>query len=257
MKVVILAGGLGTRLAEETQIKPKPMVEIGGLPILLHIMQLYAHHGLNDFIVCLGYKGYMIKEYFANFVLHRSDLKLDINTGRLEFFGNRDLPRWSVTLVDTGADTMTGGRLLRIGHLLPRNESFCMTYGDGLSDVDITALVAFHRNSKLEATLTAVRPPSRYGVVVIEHDRAIQFVEKPKGEGGRINGGFFVLEPSVLERIEGDATVWEAAPLEGLAADGQLGAYKHDGFWHAMDTIRDKSHLESLWQTGEAPWRMG
>jgi glucose-1-phosphate cytidylyltransferase len=255
MKVVLLAGGLGTRLAEETQIRPKPMVEIGGRPILLHIMQIYAHYGLCDFIVCLGYKGYMIKEYFANFVLHRSDVKLDLNTGRLEYFGNSDLPKWSVTLVDTGPETMTGGRLRRVGHLLPNDEPFCMTYGDGVSDIDIKALIAFHVSSGMKATLTAVRPPSRYGVVVMDGDRIVSFAEKPEGEGGRINGGFFVLERSVLGRISDDATVWEAGPLEGLAADGELGAYRHDGFWHAMDTLRDKNHLESLWQTGRAPWK--
>jgi glucose-1-phosphate cytidylyltransferase len=255
MKVVLLAGGLGTRLAEETQVKPKPMVEIGGQPILLHIMHIYARHGLRDFIVCLGYRGYVIKEYFANFVLHRSDLKLDLHTGQLEFFGNSDLPRWSVTLVDTGLETMTGGRLRRVAHLLPPSEPFCMTYGDGVADVDITALIAFHRRCGLEATLTAVRPPSRYGVVILDGDRVAHFVEKPEGEGGRINGGFFVLEPTIMDRIGGDATIWEQSPLEGLAADGQLGAFRHDGFWHPMDTMRDKTYLETLWQNGEAPWK--
>jgi glucose-1-phosphate cytidylyltransferase len=255
MKTVLLAGGLGTRLAEETQIKPKPMVEIGGQPILWHIMMLYARHGLTDFIVCLGYKGYVIKEYFANFVLHRSDIKIDLSTGRIEFLGGGKLLQWSVTLVDTGAETMTGGRLRRVGHLLPPDEPFCLTYGDGVSDVDLTSLIAFHRRGGREATLTSVLPPSRYGVVVSEGDRVVQFVEKPEGEGGRINGGFFVLQPNILKRIENDRTVWEREPLEGLASDGQLGAYRHDGFWHAMDTLRDKNHLEALWNTGKAPWK--
>lgn len=255
MKTVLLAGGLGTRLAEETQVKPKPMVEIGGQPILLHIMHIYARHGLCDFIVCLGYRGYVIKEYFANFVLHRSDLKIDLSTGQLEFFGNSDLPRWSVTLVDTGLETMTGGRLRRVAHLLPPSEPFCMTYGDGVADVDVTELIAFHKRHGLEATLVAVRPPSRYGVVILDGDKVMQFVEKPEGEGGRINGGFFVLEPSVLKRIEGDATIWEQGPLEGLAADGQLSAFRHDRFWHPMDTVRDKTYLESMWQSGQAPWK--
>ena len=255
MKVVLLAGGLGTRLAEETQIKPKPMVEIGGQPILWHIMMLYARHGMTDFIVCLGYKGYVIKEYFANFVMHRSDVKIDLSTGKIEYLGGGNLPPWSVTLVDTGAETMTGGRLRRVGHLLPKNETFCMTYGDGVSDVDLTALVAFHKKKKLDATLTSVRPPSRYGVVVTEGDQVVHFAEKPEGEGGRINGGFFVLEPRVIDRIAGDVTVWEEKPLEGLAKDGQLAAFRHDGFWHPMDTVRDKNHLETLWLSGSAPWK--
>lgn len=255
MKVVLLAGGLGTRLAEETQTKPKPMVEIGGHPILWHIMNIYAHHGLTDFIVCLGYKGYVIKEYFANYVMHRSDLKIDLATGKVDYVGDSNLPKWTVTLVDTGANTMTGGRLRRVGHLLPKDESFCLTYGDGVSDVDLTALIAFHKRMGREATLTAVQPPSRYGVTVVENDLVRKFAEKPPGEGGRINGGFFVLEPSVLSRIEGDSTVWEAAPLEGLAADGQLAAFRHDGFWRPMDTLRDKIYLDGLWQKGRAPWK--
>lgn len=255
MKVVLLAGGLGTRLAEETQIKPKPMVEIGGLPILVHIMHIYASHGLTDFIVCLGYKGYVIKEYFANYVLHRSDLKLDLSTGKLDFLGSKNLPSWTVTLVDTGPETMTGGRLARVADLLPQDQPFCMTYGDGVADIDIAALLAFHKQHGLEATLTAVRPPSRYGVVVLDGDRVTQFAEKPEGESGLINGGFFVLEPRVIRRISGDKTVFEAAPLETLAADGQLCAYKHNGFWQPMDTIRDRNHLESLWQSGQAPWK--
>ncbi|WP_026442575.1 glucose-1-phosphate cytidylyltransferase [Pseudacidobacterium ailaaui] len=256
MQAVILAGGLGTRLAEETQIKPKPMVEIGGQPILWHIMMIYSHFGIHDFIICLGYKGYVIKEYFANFVLHRSDVKINLSRGRVDYLGNNYLPPWSVTLVDTGAESMTGGRLRRIGHLLSPNEPFCMTYGDGLADLDISALIAFHKRGGHEATLTAVRPPSRYGVVVTEGDRVVRFAEKPSDEGARINAGFFVLEPSVIQRIAGDSTVWEKEPLEGLARDGQLDAFKHDGFWQPMDTLRDKNYLEELWQKGNAPWKI-
>jgi glucose-1-phosphate cytidylyltransferase len=256
VQAVILAGGLGTRLAEETQIKPKPMVEIGGQPILWHIMMIYSHFGIHDFIICLGYKGYVIKEYFANFVLHRSDVKINLSCGRVDYLGNNYLPPWSVTLVDTGAESMTGGRLRRIGHLLSPNEPFCMTYGDGLADLDISALIAFHKRGGHEATLTAVRPPSRYGVVVTEGDRVVRFAEKPSDEGARINAGFFVLEPSVIQRIAGDSTVWEKEPLEGLARDGQLDAFKHDGFWQPMDTLRDKNYLEELWQKGNAPWKI-
>jgi glucose-1-phosphate cytidylyltransferase len=255
MKVVLLAGGLGSRLSEETQTRPKPMVEIGTQPVLWHIMMIYAQHGLTDFIVCLGYKGYVIKEYFANFVMHRSDMKVDLKTGEVTYFGRKDIPPWTVTLIETGPDTMTGGRLKRIGDLLPKDEAFCLTYGDGVSDVDITALLAFHRQAGLEATLTAVRPAGRFGSTVIENDRVNQFVEKPAGDGGYVNGGFFVLQPSVLDRIAGDNTVWEAEPLEGLAADGQLGAYKHDGFWQPMDTLRDKRMLDELWESGTAPWK--
>jgi len=255
MKVVLLAGGLGTRLSEETQLRPKPMVEIGGHPILWHIMMMYTQHGLTDFIICLGYKGYVIKEYFANYVMHRSDMTIDLSTGTLEYLAPNSLPRWRVTLINTGAESMTGGRLRRVRHLLPPNESFCMTYGDGVSDVDLSAVVALHKRNGLQATLTAVHPPSRYGVTVVEGERVLEFVEKPPGEGGRINGGFFVLEPSVIDRIDGDLTVWEAKPLESLAADGQLGAFRHDGFWQPMDTLRDKQFLEGLWQKGMAPWK--
>jgi len=232
------------------------MVEIGGQPILWHIMMMYAHHGMTDFIVCLGYKGYVIKEYFANLVMHRSDMRIDLSKGKLEYLGSNDVPPWVVTLADTGEGSMTGGRLRRVGHLLPRNESFCMTYGDGVANVDLTSLIAFHKRSGLEATLTAVQPPSRYGVTVVDGDKVTKFTEKPPGEGGRINGGFFVLEPSVLSRIADDRTVWETEPLESLAADKQLGAFRHDGFWHPMDTLRDKNHLEELWQKGKAPWKM-
>lgn len=254
MKVVLLAGGVGSRLSEETQVKPKPMVEIGGHPILWHIMMMYSKHGLRDFIICLGYKGYVIKEYFANFVLHRSDLTIDLAAGSI-VYNRREVPDWRVTLVDTGAETMTGGRLKRVGHLLPPDEPFCMTYGDGVSDVDLTSLVAFHKRQGLEATVTAVRPPGRYGATVIEGERVVRFDEKPAGDGGLINGGFFVLEPTVLQRIAGDDTSWELEPLAGLAAEGQLAAFLHDGFWQPMDTLRDRTQLEALWSRGEAPWK--
>jgi glucose-1-phosphate cytidylyltransferase len=255
VKVVLLAGGLGTRLAEETHVKPKPMVEIGGQPILWHIMMMYAHHGLTDFIVCLGYKGYVIKEYFANYVRHRSDLVIDLTTGAIQQLTNDSLPAWKVTLVDTGAESGTGGRLRRVSHLLTPDESFCLTYGDGVSDVDIAGSIAFHKKSGLEATMTTVTPPSRFGVTVVEGGKVKKFAEKPYGEGGKINGGFFVLEPSVISRVTDDSMAWESQPLETLAAEGQLGAWRHDGFWHAMDTLRDKNHLEGLWQAGNAPWK--
>jgi glucose-1-phosphate cytidylyltransferase len=255
MKVVILAGGLGSRLSEETQIRPKPMVEIGSFPILWHIMMHYSHHGLNDFIICLGYKGYVIKEYFANYVLHRSDILVDVTKNNIEYLGSKDLPPWRVALVETGAETMTGGRLRRVARYLPADEPFCLTYGDGVSDVNLTALIDFHKSSALDATLTAVRPLARFGATLIEDNRVTRFIEKPSGDGGFINGGFFVLHPRVIDRIKGDATVWEAEPLEGLARDGQLGAYMHDGFWHPMDTLRDKQYLEHLWADGAAPWK--
>lgn len=255
MKVVLLAGGLGSRISEETHLRPKPMIEIGGQPILWHIMMLYSHYGFKEFIICLGYKGYFIKEYFANFVLHRSDVTVDLAENRISFDRKEEVPPWHVTLVDTGAETMTGGRLKRIGHLL-RDEPFCMTYGDGVADVDIGALVEFHRSHGLEATLTAVAPPGRYGATVLDGDRVQRFEEKPAGDGGQINGGFFVLNPSVLDRIAGDAMPWEAAPLSGLAADGQLAAFVHDGFWQAMDTLRDKRQLEALWASGSPPWKI-
>lgn len=255
MKVVLLAGGLGSRLSEETHLRPKPMVEIGGNPILWHIMHMYARHGLDDFIVCLGYKGYFIKEYFANFVLHRSDLTVDLGAGSITYSRGEDVPKWKVTLVDTGAETMTGGRLKRIRHLLPEDEPFCMTYGDGVSDVDIGKLVAFHKAHDLDATVTAVRPPGRYGATVIEDDRVLRFEEKPAGDGGRINGGFFVLEPRVLDRVTSDSMPFESAPLARLAADGQLAAFLHDGFWQPMDTLRDRTQLEELWASGNPPWK--
>jgi glucose-1-phosphate cytidylyltransferase len=256
MKVVILAGGLGSRLSEETQTRPKPMVEIGPYPILWHIMMLYSHYGLNDFIICLGYKGYIVKEYFANYVLHRSDIIVDVVKNNIEYLGSQDLPPWRVALVDTGPETMTGGRLKRVAPYLPAGEPFCMTYGDGVADIDLRSLVAFHKMSGLDATLTAVRPLARFGATLIENNRVKRFAEKPQSEGGFINGGFFVLNPRTIDRIKGDATTWEAEPLEGLAYDGQLAAYIHEGFWHPMDTLRDKQYLEHLWTDGSAPWKI-
>lgn len=254
MKTVILAGGLGTRISEESHLKPKPMIEIGGRPILWHIMKLYAHYGFNEFIVCLGYKGYVVKEYFANYVLHNADLTVDLASGALEYHATNHEP-WRVTLVDTGEATMTGGRLKRVARYLTPGEPFFMTYGDGVSDVDLGALAAFHRQHGKDATITAVAPPGRYGALEIVDGQVDRFIEKPPGDNGLINGGFFVLDPKVVDRIADDSTVWEQQPLEGLAADGQLMAYRHDGFWAAMDTLRDKNQLESLWASGQAPWR--
>lgn len=254
MKTVILAGGLGTRISEESQFKPKPMIEVGGRPILWHIMRLYSHYGFNDFVVCLGYRGYVVKEYFANYVLHNADFTVDLAKGEIEYHARNHEP-WRVTLVETGEATMTGGRLKRVaGHLDP-NEPFFMTYGDGVSDVDLGALLDFHKAHGKEATITAVAPPGRFGALEINDGRVDRFVEKPPGDQGLINGGFFVLNPSVIGRIDGDPTIWEREPLESLAADGQLMAYRHDGFWAAMDTLRDKNILEGLWASGEAPWR--
>jgi glucose-1-phosphate cytidylyltransferase len=254
MKTVILAGGLGTRISEESHLRPKPMIEIGGRPILWHIMTLYSRHGFNDFVVCLGYRGYMIKEYFANYVLHNADVTIDLAKGAIEYHATKHKP-WRVTLVETGEHTMTGGRLKQVARYLDPAEPFFLTYGDGLSDVDLTALAAFHRQHGREATVTAVAPPGRFGALEIDQGRVERFSEKPPGDNGLINGGFFVLNPSVLGRIDGDDTVWENAPLEGLAHDGQLMAFRHDGFWAAMDTLRDKNQLESLWASGAAPWR--
>lgn len=254
MKTVILAGGLGTRISEESQFKPKPMIEIGGRPILWHIMRLYAHHGFNDFVVCLGYRGYVVKEYFANYVLHNADLTVDLATGTIEYHATNHEP-WKVTLVETGSDTMTGGRLKRVAKYLEPGEPFHMTYGDGVADVDLTALTAFHKAHGKAATITAVAPPGRFGALDINDGRVDRFIEKPPGDQGLINGGFFVLNPSVIDRVDGDPTIWEREPLEGLAADGELMAYRHDGFWAAMDTLRDKNILEGLWASGEAPWR--
>lgn len=254
MKAVILAGGLGTRLSEETHLKPKPMVEVGGKPLLWHIMKLYAHHGICDFVVCLGYKGYVIKEYFANYFLHQSDVTFDLRHNQVEVHHNHAEP-WRVTLVDTGEDTMTGGRLKRVAKFLDP-EPFCMTYGDGVSDVNISELVAFHQAEGTLATLTAVQPPSRFGALVTEGNRITEFVEKPKETGAWINGGFFVLSPQVLDYIENDETYWERGPLETMAAQGQLSAYRHHGFWRPMDTLRDKTYLEDLWDQGKAPWQV-
>lgn len=256
MKVVILAGGLGSRLSEETETKPKPMVEIGGNPILWHIMMIYSYHGFTDFIVCLGYKGYYIKEYFSNYVLHRSDLVIDLAKRETTFLKSTEYPPWRVTLVDTGDATQTGGRLKRIEKFLPADEPFCMTYGDGLADIDLPRLVQFHKSHGLDATLTAVHPPGRFGATVLEGHRITRFTEKPAGDGGYINGGFFVLHPRVLRRITDDSSIWEKEPLEGLAADGQLAAYLHRGFWQPMDTLRDKKQLEDVWSNGRAPWKV-
>ncbi len=255
MKAVILAGGYGTRISEESHLRPKPMIEIGGRPILWHIMKLYAHHGIDEFIICLGYKGYMIKEYFANYVLHNSDITVDARNGEITYHQSQAEP-WKVTLVDTGENAMTGGRLKRIRSFLDPDEPFCMTYGDGVSDVDIGALVAFHKKHKKRATLTAVIPPGRYGAIELEGDAISRFIEKPPGDKALINGGFFVLDPDVTDLVENDRTPWEGAPLDQLAASGELMAWRHRGFWHAMDTLRDRNHLEHLWATGEAPWQV-
>jgi glucose-1-phosphate cytidylyltransferase len=255
VKAVILAGGRGTRLAEETTLRPKPMVEIGGRPILWHIMKIYAAHGVTDFVICLGYKGWQIKEFFLNYRSHAADLTVDLATGAVEVLRPNAEP-WRVTLVDTGEDTMTGGRLRRIAPHVAADEAFCMTYGDGVGDVDITALLAFHRAHGKQATVTAVVPPGRFGALQREGNRVAAFTEKPAGDGGTINGGFFVLSPRVLARIAGDATVWENEPLTGLARDGELCAYDHRGFWQPMDTLRDREQLERLWAEGRAPWRV-
>jgi glucose-1-phosphate cytidylyltransferase len=254
MKAVILAGGLGTRLSEETVTKPKPMVEIGGKPILWHIMKIYSAHGINDFIICCGYKGYVIKEYFANYFLHQSDVTFDMRHNEMKVHEQRAEP-WTVTLVDTGDETMTGGRLRRVGDYVKDDEAFCFTYGDGVGDIDITATVAFHKKHGKDATLTATYPPGRFGALDIDEGQVHSFKEKPKGDGAMINGGFFVLSPKVLSRISEDATVWEQEPLMGLAEDGQLMAFEHHGFWQPMDTLRDKNHLEGLWDSGNAPWK--
>lgn len=254
MKAVILAGGLGTRLSEETIIKPKPMVEIGGRPILWHIMKIYSAHGINDFIVCLGYKGYMIKEYFANYFLHMSDVTIDMRDNRMEVHQNNVEP-WKVTLVDTGGDTNTGGRLKRVRGYLDE-EDFCLTYGDGVADVNIGKLLRFHKKHGKLATVTAVQPPGRYGLLDVEGEHVHGFVEKPVGDGGWINGGFFVVKPQVIDYIGDDRTSWEYKPLARLAQEGNLVAYKHKGFWQPMDTLRDRIQLEELWQTDQAPWKV-
>lgn len=255
MKAVILAGGLGTRISEETNVRPKPMVEVGGKPILWHIMKIYSHYGINDFIVCCGYKGYIIKEYFANYFLHMSDVTFDIRNNTMETLQQYG-EHWKVTLIDTGESTMTGGRLGRVRQYLADEEAFCMTYGDGVSDVDIESLVSFHKSHGRLATLTATYPPGRFGALDIEDNLVASFKEKPKGDGGMINGGFFVLSPKVLDLIDGDHTVWEQEPLERLADMQQLAAFRHEGFWQPMDTLRDKNHLEDLWNRGDAPWKV-
>ncbi|WP_312855949.1 glucose-1-phosphate cytidylyltransferase [Nocardioides stalactiti] len=251
---MILAGGLGTRIAEETQAKPKPMVMIGGRPMIWHILKLYSHHGINDFIICCGYKGYVIKEYFANYALHMSNVTFHMATGQMTVHEQRAEP-WTVTLVDTGDATMTGGRLRRVQDHLPDDEPFAFTYGDGLTDADISDEIAFHRAHGKQATVMAVEPPARFGALLTAGDAVTGFTEKPAGDGASINGGFFVLEKSVIDLIDGDASVWEREPMEKLAAAGELMAYRHRGFWQPMDTLREKSLLESLWSSGEAPWK--
>lgn len=254
MKAVILAGGLGTRITEETHLKPKPMIEIGGRPMLWHIMKLYSSHGINDFVICCGYKGYVIKEYFANYFLHMSDVTFDMSTNSMEVH-HRHAEPWRVTLVDTGETTMTGGRLKRVYSYVKDEEAFCFTYGDGVSDVDIGALLRFHRKHGCLATVTAVQPPGRYGALRLDAEKVTGFTEKPRGDGGLINGGFFVLSPECLSRIQGDETSWEGEPLTSLASDGQLVAYEHTGFWQPMDTLREKNLLEEMWASGRAPWK--
>ena len=255
MKTVILAGGLGSRLGEETAVRPKPMVEIGGRPILWHIMKIYSTYGVNDFIVCLGYKGYMIKEYFNNYFLHMSNVTIDLVKNSTEIHQNSAEP-WRITLVDTGADTMTGGRLKAIRPYLVEGEPFCFTYGDGVADIDVSALIAFHNAHGRRATITTVAPPGRFGAIEFEGDFVTNFREKPVGDGGRINGGYFVADPSVLDLVDGPGCIWERAPLERLAADRELSAYHHNGFWYAMDTLRDKIVLDELWASGAAPWKI-
>jgi len=254
MKAVILAGGLGTRFSEETSVRPKPMIEIGGKPILWHIMKIYAAHGVNDFIVCCGYKGYVIKEYFANYFLHMSDVTFRMAENRMEVHERRAEP-WNVTLVDTGETSMTGGRLKRVADYLRHEDAFCMTYGDGVGDIDIAASIAFHKAHGRQATLTMAVPPGRFGALDMDGDRVASFMEKPDGDGAGVNAGFFVLSPRVLDYLADDGTIWEQEPLRGLAADGELMAYRHRGFWQPMDTLRDKVHLEELWHAG-APWKM-
>lgn len=254
MKAVILAGGLGTRISEETHLKPKPMIEIGGMPILWHIMKIYSAHGINDFVVCCGYKGYLIKEYFANYFLHMSDVTFDMAKNEMQVHHQKVEP-WKVTLVDTGDETMTGGRLKRVADYVRHEDAFCFTYGDGVSDIDITSQLAFHKEHGKLATVTAVQPPGRYGALVMDGATVNGFIEKPKGDGGWINGGFFILSPRCLDYIDGDPSSWEGEPLTKVARDGQLKAFEHHGFWQPMDTLRDKNLLEELWLSGKAPWK--
>ena len=255
MKAVILAGGLGTRISEETHLKPKPMIEIGGKPILWHILKLYSAHGVNDFVICCGYRGYVIKEYFANYFLHMSDVTFDMATNEMLVHQKKAEP-WKVTLVDTGDDTLTGGRLKRVAKHVKDEKSFCFTYGDGLADVDIGKLIAFHKSHGKKATVTAVQPPSRYGAIEKSGDQVTGFIEKPRGDGGLINGGFFVLSPKCISLIDGDETSWEGQPLTRLALDGEMMAFDHHGFWQPMDTLRDKTYLEELWDSAKAPWKI-
>ena len=252
MKAVILAGGLGTRLSEETHLKPKPMVEIGGRPILWHILKIYSSHGINEFIICAGYKGYIIKEYFANYFLHMSDITFDMSNNQMEVHQKNAEP-WKITIVDTGDKTMTGGRIKRVAPYI--DGPFCLTYGDGVGDIDIASSIEFHRKAGLLATLTGVMPPGRFGSLELGGDRVKSFIEKPLGDGSRINGGFFILDPKVVDYIDGDSCIWERKPLERLAADGQLSIYRHDGFWRPMDTQRDRDELEKLWNSGKAQWK--
>lgn len=252
MKAVILAGGLGTRLSEETSLKPKPMVEIGGRPMLWHILKIYSSHGVNDFVICAGYKGYVIKEYFANYFLHMSDVTFDMSSNTMEVHHKKAEP-WRVTIVDTGDETMTGGRIKRIAPYV--DGTFCCTYGDGVGNINIKELIEFHKSSGRKATLTGVQPPGRFGALQLDGEKIASFQEKPEGDGSWINGGFFVLEPSVFDEISGDSCIWERKPLENLAAQEQLGIYKHSGFWRPMDTLRDKIDLENLWDSGKAPWK--
>ena len=254
MKAVILAGGLGTRLSEETSTRPKPMVEIGGKPILWHIMKMYASYGINDFVICCGYKGYVIKEYFANYFLHMSDVTFNMRDNGMEVHNKRAEP-WSITLVDTGDNSMTGGRLRRVSEYVKNEEAFCFTYGDGVGDIDIAETIRFHKSHGKAGTLTAAYPPGRFGALDIQNGQILNFKEKPQGDGAMINGGFFVLSPKVLDYITNDNTIWEQEPLMNLAHDGQLMAYEHHGFWQPMDTLRDKNHLEELWASGKAPWK--
>jgi len=255
MKAVILAGGLGTRISEETSTRPKPMIEVGGKPILWHIMKTYSHHGINDFVICCGYKGYVIKEYFANYFLHMSDVTFDMSNNSMEVH-QRNAEPWRVTLVDTGDETMTGGRVKRVAEYVKDDELFCLTYGDGVSDVNITELIAFHKSQNVKATLTGTIPPGRFGALNLNGNKVATFLEKPKGDGAMINGGFFVLSPKVIDYITDDQTIWERDPLERLAQEGNLAAFPHHGFWQPMDTLRDKVHLEELWQSGKAPWKV-
>lgn len=255
MKAVILAGGLGTRISEETHLRPKPMVEIGGRPLLWHIMKIYAAHGINDFVICCGYKGYLIKEYFVNYTMHMSDMTVDLTTNTITVH-KRETEPWRVALVDTGESTQTGGRLLRLRDYLKDEEAFCFTYGDGLSDVNITNLVRFHKKHRKLATLTSVKPPGRFGALKLDGAAVTKFIEKPEGDGGSINGGYFVLSPKVLDYIAGDQSSWEAEPLNKLARKGELMAFSHSGFWQPMDTLRDKTTLEDMWNSGRAPWKV-